>query len=104
MERVFPKSKLGVSIWAHVLIQKYEYQNPLNRILSNLSLCNLALSPGTVTGGLAQLLPLLTPVYDEIALHNLAAQHWHADETGWKVFEKIEGKESSRWYLWVFQK
>ena len=103
MERVFPKSRLGVSIWAHVLIQKYEYQNPLNRILSNLSLCNLPLSPGTVTGGLNQLLPLLTPVYDAIALHNLAAQHWHADETGWKVFEKIEGKESSRWYLWVFQ-
>lgn len=103
MERVFPKSMLGVSIWAHVLIQKYEYQNPLNRILSNLSLCNLALSPGTVTGGLKHLLPLLTPVYDGIALHNLAAQHWHADETGWKVFEKIEGKESTRWYLWVFQ-
>lgn len=102
-ERVFPKSKLGVSIWAHVLIQKYEYQNPLNRILSNLSLCNLSLSTGTVTGGLEQLLRLLTPVYDGIATHNLSAQHWHADETGWKVFEKIEGKESSRWYVWIFQ-
>lgn len=103
MERVFPKSKLGISIWSHVLIQKYEYQNPLSRILSSLSLYELPLSMGTVTGGLQQLLPLLTPVYDAIATHNLAAEHWHADETGWKVFEKIEGKENSRWYLWIFQ-
>lgn len=103
MERVFPKSRLGVSIWAHILIQKYEYQNPLNRVLSNLSLCNLPLSTGTVTGGLNQLLRLFLPIYDAIVAYNLAATHWHADETGWKVFEKIDGKESSRWYLWIFQ-
>ncbi len=34
MERPFPKSKLGITIWSHILIQKYEHQNPLNRILS----------------------------------------------------------------------
>jgi len=103
MERPFPKSKLGITIWAHILIQKYEYQNPLNRILSHLSLCNLSLSAGTVTGGFHQLLSLLTPIYDGISAHNCAAQHWRADETGWKVFEKIEGKNSSRWFLWIFQ-
>lgn len=103
MERPFPKSKLGITIWAHILIQKYEYQNPLNRILSHLSLCNLSLSAGTVTGGLNQLLPLLTPIYDNIASRNCTAQHWHADETGWKVFEKVEGKNSTRWFLWIFQ-
>jgi transposase len=103
MERPFPKSKLGITIWAHILIQKYEYQNPLNRILSHLTLCDLSLSSGTVTGGLNQLLPLLTPIYDGIASHNCTAVHWHADETSWKVFEKVEGKDSFRWFLWIFQ-
>jgi transposase len=103
MERPFSRSKLGITIWAHLLIQKYAYQNPLNRILSNLELSGLSLSMGTVTGGLEYLLRLFIPVYDGIALHNCAAQHWHADETGWKVFEKIDGKESTRWFLWIFQ-
>ena len=102
MERVFPKSKLGISIWAHVLIHKYEFQTPLHRILANLSLHGLSLSMGTVTGGLRNLLPLLAPVYAGIAEHNVSAQHWHADETGWKVFEKIDGKNSANWYLWIF--
>lgn len=25
-----------------------------------------------------------------------------SDETGWKVFETVEGKASTRWYLWIF--
>lgn len=54
-------------------------------------------------GGFKKLLPLLTPVYDEIVAHSLSAHHWHADETGWKVFEKTEDKKNSRWYLWVFR-
>lgn len=103
MERPFPKSKLGITIWAYILIQKYEYQMPLNRILSQLSLYNLSLSSGTVSGGLKPLLKLLTPVYEAIAAHNVSAQHWHVDETGWKVFEKVAGKDSERWFLWVFQ-
>lgn len=28
---------------------------------------------------------------------------FHGDETGWKVFEPIEGKVGYRWYLWVTQ-
>ncbi len=43
------------------------------------------------------------PIYDAIAAHNTATDHWHADETGWKVFEAIEGKKNSRWYLWIFR-
>ncbi|MBS0351969.1 MAG: transposase [Proteobacteria bacterium] len=38
-----------------------------------------------------QMLYWLTPVYDGISLHNCAAQHWHADETGWK--EMAEPRE-----------
>jgi transposase len=34
---------------------------------------------------------------------NQKEKHWHADETRWEVFEEVEGKVSSRWYLWVFK-
>ena len=101
-ERLLPKCNLGMTIWAMVLLKKYEYQQPLYRILEELSSTGLSLAMGTVVDGLKKLLPILTPVYDAIVEHSIAAKHWHADETGWKVFETIEGKASNRWYLWIF--
>lgn len=101
-DRLIPKSKLGISIWALLLINKYEYEHPVNRTLEQLSNHGLSLSAGTVTDGMQKLLPLLTPVYDAIVKHNLTANHWHADETGWKVFESKEGKTNNRWFLWIF--
>jgi len=100
--RLLPKSKIGVSIWASLLLQKYEYQQPIYRSLKQWEANGLSLAVGTITDGLKKILPLLSPIYDEIVAHNSAANHWHADETGWKVFEMIEGKHSSRWYLWIF--
>lgn len=101
--RLIPKSKLGISVWALLLVNKYEYQHPLYRTLEQLTNHGLPLSMGTVTDGMQKLLPMLTPIYDAITAHNLAANHWHADETGWKVFEAIEGKANNRWFLWIFK-
>lgn len=102
-DRLIPKSKLGVSVWALLCVNKYEYQYPLYRTLTQLSNHGLDLAQGTVTDGMKKLLPLLTRVYDAIIEHNLAADHWHADETGWKVFESKEGKANNRWFLWIFK-
>ena len=44
----------------------------------------------------------IDPVYDAIVEKSIAAKHWHADETGWKVFEAVEGKKNQRWFLWIF--
>ncbi|MBY0544483.1 MAG: transposase [Gammaproteobacteria bacterium] len=101
--RVFPESRLGVSIWAYILAQKFRFQLPLNRILQSLATHGLSLAVGTVTDGMRKLLPLLTPVFDAMVEHNTQASHWHADETGWKVFAKVDGKLSTKWYLWLFQ-
>ncbi len=102
-DRLIPKSKLGISVWALLLVNKYEYQHPLYRTLKQLSNHGMSLSMGTVTDGMQKLLPMLTPIYDAITAHNLAADHWHADETGWKVFESKEGKANNRWFLWIFK-
>lgn len=102
-EKLLPKSKIGVSIWAFLLLDKYEYAQPLNRSLEKLSCSGLSLAAGTVTDGFQRLVPLFSSVYDAIANRNTEAEHWHADETGWKVFEKIEGKNTNNWYLWIFK-
>lgn len=101
-ERLIPKSKLGTSIWAYLLLKKFEYQQPIHRTLSELNGNGLSLAKGTVTDGFQKLLPLFIPVYDAIVDYSIAAKHWHADETGWKVFEPIEGKKNNRWFLWIF--
>jgi transposase len=95
-ERLLPKSILGISIWASLLINKYEYQHPLQRTLAQFSNHGLDLSMGTVTDGMKKLLPFFTPIYEAIEKKSLAAKHWHADETGWKVFEKQGEKENNR--------
>lgn len=101
-ERLLPKSKFGITIWALLLLKKYEYQQPIHRTIEELDGCGLSLAAGTMVDGFKRLLPLFIPIYDGIVEHNVAANHWHADETGWKVFESLEGKANNRWFLWIF--
>src|SRR3990167_8510672 len=101
-ERLIPKCKLGNSIWAYLLVKKFEYQQPIHRTLAELNGNGLSLARGTVTDGLQKILTLLVPAYDAIVEKSIAAKHWHADETGWKVFEAVEGKKNHRWFLWIF--
>jgi transposase len=101
-ERLLPKSKLGISIWAFLFMQKYEYQHPHYRTIEQLSNHGLDLSLGTITDGMKKLIPFFMPIYDAIESKSIAAKHWHADETGWKVFQKLEGKVNNRWFLWIF--
>ena len=102
-DRLIPKSNMGVSIWVFLLLNKYGYQHPMYRVLKQLSGYGLTLPQGTVTDGLQKLLPLFVPLYDLIVERNQSAIHWHADETGWKVFEALEGKANNRWFLWIFR-
>lgn len=101
--KIIPKSSLDSSVWAHLLLKKFEYQLPINRILKELAVHGLDLASGTVVGGLRKFIPILLPVYNAVNEYSLAAKHWHADETRWKVFEEIDGKTSNNWYLWVFK-
>jgi transposase len=101
-ERVLPKSILGVSIWVAVLLDKFLFYRPTDRLLHDWQTQGLDLSLGTLTEGLHRLLPLFEPVYQDLIAHNRKQQHWHADETRWLVFATVEGKVGYRWTLWVF--
>lgn len=101
--KLIPKGKYDVSIWAKILIEKYDYQRPLHRLLKCLNDQGIYLSSGTVTDGLKRILPLFVPIYNAIQKKCLSDQRWHADESRWQVFQETEGKVGYRWYLWVFK-
>jgi transposase len=86
-----------------ILLDKYLYAQATHRWLLDFAHLGCPLSQGTVTGGLQRLAPLFEPVVDALRDKHLSERLFHADETGWRVFESIENKASNRWYLWVMQ-
>lgn len=101
--KLIPKGAFGVSFWTLVFIDKFLFQRPTFRLLTDLRLThNLDVSPGTVTDGLKRLSPIFEPLYDEIRAKGIAQTRWHADETRWLVFAEVEGKVGNKWWLWVF--
>ena len=57
---------------------------------------------GTLAGVFAVCSALLAPLTELITERNAAAAHLHADETSWHVFAAVQGKDSHRWWCWVF--
>ncbi len=100
--KLIPKGTLGISVWGHLLLEKYLYQRPINRLLESFKDIEYDVPAGTIGGGLKKLPPLFEPVLQEIIKKNQTERHLHADETRWQVFELIEGKKTYRWYMWVF--
>lgn len=101
-EKLIPKSNLGISLWVMILQHKFQFFQPLHRILAELRSHGLDLAAGTITGGLQKIVPLVQPLYDLLVEHNRSESHWHCDETRWLVFEKQAGKAGFTWMLWVF--
>jgi transposase len=101
-DKLIAKSNLGISLWVMILQHKFEFFQPLHRIIAELSSHDLHLAAGTITGGLQKLVPLFQPLYELLVEHNRNAEHWHCDETRWRVFIHLADKAGFVWYLWVF--
>jgi len=98
---VIPKSLYGISIWEAVLLTKFHYCQPTNRLLNQYAELGLPISPGTIAGGLKTLKEMFQPVYDALYNHQMTEDRFHNDESGWKVFETVDNKIGNRWWLWV---
>jgi transposase len=101
-DKLIPKSNLGISLWVMILQHKFEFYQPLYRVLAELRSHGLSLSAGTITDGLQKLVPLFQPLYEFLVKHNRGEGHWHCDETRWLVFVKHPDKCGFAWTLWVF--
>ena len=99
--KVLPKSPYGISIWENVLLSKFHYCQPTNRLLGQFAELGLPISAGTITGGLNRLKELFKPVYEALYDQQMTEDRFHNDESMWKVFESVEGKIGNRWWLWV---
>lgn len=102
--KLFKKSLFSVNVWATVMYEKYHLQRPLNRVRQWFESLGLKdVSQGTLTNGLKRLYDngVFTPFYEEIRQRVSASKHQQKDETGWKVFQELEGKTGYAWYLMV---
>jgi len=99
--RAFTRSGYSDSFWTEILLQKYEYMMPLERVVSLLEGHGMRrLAPGTLCGGIERAAQMLTPLYDAIVVCDKAALLRHMDETGLKVFVEVKGRKSCLWCLW----
>lgn len=99
--KLIPKGLLAVSFWVEVLLKKFEFQQPLQRIVREVAAHELHVSAGTLTGGLQRIEKLIQPLAAPFVLHSRAGQHWQWDETRWPMFCLAEGKGCQQWWFWV---
>src|SRR5271157_4321357 len=99
--KLIPKGAYGISIWVHVLLDKYSSYRPTERLLGQLEQYDLDLPAGTVNDGLRRIEPLLQPIYEAFRTRNREGEYHQADETRWLVFVLLDGKKGYGWWLWV---
>ena len=75
---------------------------PAHRIVAALAHDGLDLAEGTLAGVFAACADLLGPLAKLISDRNATAAHLHVDETSWNVDAAVEGKDSHRWWCWMF--
>jgi len=101
--RLFPKCATGLSVWTEVLLSKFLFSRATTNGCRDYAYRGLPISTGTITDGLKRMAALFEPLIEAFIKKQLSEDLFHNDETGWKVFEAIEGKVGYRWYLWVTQ-
>jgi transposase len=99
--KLIPKGNYGISIWVHLLLDKYSSYRPTERLLGQLEQYDLDLPAGTVNDGLKRIEPMLRPIYEALCARNRQGDFHQADETRWPVFLLLDGKKGYGWWLWI---
>jgi transposase len=97
-----PKGRFTVGFAVRLVFEKYVLGLPVQRIVRSLAAQGLEVSEGTLSGVMGQAAVLVAPLAAAIRARNATSAHLHVDETTWRVFEQVEGKDGHRWWLWVF--
>jgi transposase len=99
--KLIPKGLFAVSFWVQVLLKKFEFQQPLTRIVRELQTHDLEVSPGTLTGGLKKIHPMIQPLVGQLVLHAREGCHWQMDETRWPMYCWFHDGKRKRSWAWV---
>jgi len=98
--KIIRKGKFSTDFWVDVLINKYRNHLPVERQVSEMKEYGLDISPGTIFGGFKKIYSLyLKPLYEAMGRSLREAHHWHADESGWHLFVRIDDKENYNWLM-----
>jgi len=100
--KAITKGRFSTGFLARLLVEKFVLGRPTHRIVAALAHDGLDVAEGTLAGVFAACSDLLAPLAAEVTERNSAAAHLHIDETGWNVYAAVEGKDSHRWWCWVF--
>lgn len=90
-----------MSFRVEVLLKKFEFQQPLERIVREVAAHELQVSAGILTGGLQRIQKVLQPLAARFVLHSREADHWQRDETRWPMFCLVESQGRQQWWFWV---
>lgn len=96
------KSKFGHNLLSLLVVQKYLFAIPLQRMLTILGMQGTMLASGSITGAFKKLLLLLKPLYESLAVVSKQEGQWNIDETGWNSFIRQINKNSFLSWMWVF--
>jgi transposase len=100
--KAIAKGRFTSGFLARLLCEKFVLGRPVHRIVAALAHDGLPVAEGTLAGVFAACADLLAPLAAAITQRNAAAAHLHIDETSWNVYAAVEGKDSHRWWCWVF--
>ncbi len=99
--RALPQSKYSDAFWIEVLLFKYEYPFPVERLVRLLDGHGLRdVAPGTLCGGLLRVGGLLGPLYERIVESDKSRGLRLMDESTLKVFVEQEGRATRVWWMW----
>ena len=98
---LIPKGRYGISLWVEMLLDKFFSLSTHRAFAGFLAAAVLNLAAGTVADGLQRLEVLLRPLPEAIKQRNPQGDLHQGDETRWRLFVPLEGKEGYNWWFWV---
>jgi len=105
--KLIPKGLFGVSFWRELLLKKFDFLQPIQRTIRELQGLGLEVSPGTLTGGLKKIAPMLQPLVGQFVLQAREGSYWHMDETRYPMFVLVDSEDQDKskprrkWWVWV---
>lgn len=101
--KLFKGSAYSVGFWHHVIFEKYHLQRPTSRTCSLFLSYGLEVGPSVIVNGLKRLheARVFKPFVEAITERVRGSSRQQKDETGWKIFQEIEGKEGYQHWLWA---